>query len=304
MSAKSSFDRIGESAVRLTVGLGALLLVGLLAVPAMGQDSTDDVPSPIGTGSPAHVARAPGICPAPLNVCYYDLGAGQGNPNQVNAITTAGHTPVDVVVPDAATLADCDVLFAQNPSNGGFGAEWMTGLGDIDAAVLAGMALVFHDRRVDGAPMNVPGLAANCVRETSGDTANIDIVNAGTVTAGLDDSSLDGGTLSSHGYCDSLPAGALNILSRTVTSESVTFSYPYGDGRVVYSTIPLDFYLDGLGPNPPQDDMVSVYAPNVVAYAGEFCEAGVPTLPGGAKVLLLLALLALPMFLSRHRQRT
>ncbi|MBI5380157.1 MAG: hypothetical protein HZA23_08430, partial [Nitrospirae bacterium] len=41
----------------------------------------------------------------------------------------------------------------------------------------------------------------------------------------------------------------------------------YGAGCVVYSTIPLDYYLAGAGPNPPRDNFNNIYAPNVVAYA-------------------------------------
>jgi hypothetical protein len=235
---RSFFDAVREPAVRWP-GARAItvLTVALLAAPVFGQDSTDDNPRPIGTGRPAHVAQSVGTCPAPLNVCYYDLSFGQGDPDQVPPILTAGHTPVDAVVPDAATLADCAVLFAENPSNGSFSAEWSANLTDIDAAVQGGMVLVFHDRYVTGATMNIPGMmGANCVRDFA-DDANVDIVNAGTaVTSGLTNASLDGGNSSSHGYCDALPGGAVNILSRSAAGESVLFSYPHGAGEVAYST--------------------------------------------------------------------
>ncbi len=83
----------------------------------------------------------------------------------------------------------------------------------------------------------------------------------------MDSSSLDGGGSSSHGYATeaSLPPGAVNLLSRPAATEAVTFSYPYGAGWVVYSSIPLDFFLAGNGPAAFRD----IYAPNVVEYGCE-----------------------------------
>ncbi len=88
----------------------------------------------------------------------------------------------------------------------------------------------------------------------------------------LDNSSLDGGTSSSHGYVDTttLPAGGQVITHRPVATQGVTISYPYGAGTVIYSTIPLDYYLDGSGPAFTQQNMVQVYTPNLIAaFAGD-----------------------------------
>jgi hypothetical protein len=49
--------------------------------------------------------------------------------------------------------------------------------------------------------------------------------------------------------------------------EGATVQYPYGEGRVIYSTIPLDYYLGGSGPNPPRDNFNTVYLPNVIGWA-------------------------------------
>lgn len=279
----------------------------LVAGSVLAQTSQDDPRLGPGSGIPADVAQGNGSCPGPLNVCYYDLIFGQGNPNQVPPITTAAHSPVDIVVPDAAGLAVCDVLFAQNPSNGDYDVEWSANLADIDAAVQAGMVLIFHDRFVTDAASNMPGLGATtCIRDF-GDDANIDVVdNSTSVTNGpggiIDDSSLDGGTSSSHGYCDATtlpPMSALNILSRTVTNESVLASYQHGSGFVAYSTIPLDFYLNGIPPAAFGD----IYAPNVVQYGADlFCAGGgVPMMPDWAMIALLFVLLAIPTLLLRRR---
>lgn len=256
------------------------LVLSVLMVPAIFAQSSsrDDAKSVPGSGvSQNPMPQIGGGCPT-LNYCYYDLGVGQGNPDQVPAILTAGHTPVDIVTPDAAGLTGCDALLANNPSNGDFAAEWTSNLADLDAAVQAGMALVFHDRFVDTSPANIPGLGGTtCVRNFD-DDADIDVVdNTTSVTSGpggmVDDTTLDGGNSSSHGYCDAatLPPGApLNILSRSIASESVTHSYRNGIGAVVYSTIPLDFYLTSA------NNFADIYAPNVVQYGADLFCANVP----------------------------
>jgi hypothetical protein len=49
--------------------------------------------------------------------------------------------------------------------------------------------------------------------------------------------------------------------------EGATVQYPHGDGLVIYSTIPLDYYLGGSGSNPPRDNFNNVYLPNVIGWA-------------------------------------
>lgn len=205
------------------------------------------------------------------NVGYYAMNTGQGEAYMPSVITANGDTPVLVTVPDAATLAGLDVLFVTNGSNSGYGVEWVANLGAIDTAIANGLVLVIADRAIDIATAgNVPGAGGITFCRFCGDDANIDIVNAGTpVTAGLTNTSLDNGSSSNHGYAvaNTLPAGALNIMSDGTPSQSVTFSYPYGAGYVIYTSVPLDFYLQGNGLNPPRDDMVNIYAPNLIAYA-------------------------------------
>jgi hypothetical protein len=208
------------------------------------------------------------------NVGFYDMSFQEGNPNQVPSILTAGGAAVNVFELSAEELAGLDVLYVQNPSNGDFGFEYLSQLGAIEEAVAAGLVLVIHDRFVTTAETILPGGDGfEILREEFGDTANIDILdNTTLITSGpggaLNDASLDGGTLSSHGFAvaGSLPGDSVQILSRTNRSEIVTMCYGFGAGAVVYSTIPLDFYLDGFGPQPVSDTFRLVYAPNVVAY--------------------------------------
>lgn len=307
---------------RRTISQALVMLPLLLAATAFGQVSSRvNVPHAPAAEAPAGVpAPGAGGCARSLSACYYDLCEfvddeapigdggvclGQGDPDQVPPILAAGHSPVYIDNLDATTLLRCDILFAQNESNGGYNQEWIDALPAIAARVQSGMILVFHDRAVDdeevggggGAPTGsgtevpgnaadyIPGLAgASCARDFN-DDANIEVVTAGTaVTDGpagtIDDSSLDGGNSSSHGYCTqvSLPGGSTSFLSRTLSTEAVAFAYPYGAGTVYYSTMPLDFYLDGEGNEPPLSNYANIYAPNVLTYAGQVSPACLPTL--------------------------
>ena len=117
----------------------------------------------------------------------------------------------------------------------------------------------------------LPGTPGTIVRDFA-DGANIDIVdNTTLVTNGpggiITKTSLDGGNFSSHGWilASSAPAGARGILSQTNPAHWVLYSYPFGQGTVIYSTIPLDFYLAGFGGATINQNMQN-YAANVVAY--------------------------------------
>ncbi|MFQ5570129.1 MAG: T9SS type A sorting domain-containing protein [Rhodothermales bacterium] len=213
---------------------------------------------------------------AQTRIGYYDMSLGAGNPIQVPAITSLGHTPVDMT--DLSTTdfdnADIDVLVVQNPSNGGYGAEYTSRLADIEAWVAAGGVLIMHDRRVTEAATMLPGGSGFSLFRDFSDDADIDVRDNSTlVTNGpagvIDNTSLDGGTSSTHGFAvvGTLPGSGVFILSRSDPDEIVTFAYLFGSGCVIYSSIPLDFYLAGFGPNPPRDNFTLIYTPNVIAYA-------------------------------------
>lgn len=191
---------------------------------------------------------------AAANVGHYELCSGQGEAYLANAITTGGNTPVSITVPDATQLAGVTALLVTNCSNGGYGAEWTSNLAAIDARVQAGMRLVFFDRRVAGANLQLPGGTGLVAVSDFGDDANIDLPTSSpllTTNGGpLTQTTLDGGTSSSHGYVSagSLPTGGVVWAHRTAASEAVIIAYPRGAGTVVYSTIPGDYYLSGSGP--------------------------------------------------------
>ncbi len=217
-------------------------------------------------------------------VGYYDMSAGSGVASQVPPIIAAGHTDVSMNDLTTADLAAIDILFVQNSSNGSYGAEYLSHVADINNWVYSGGILVLHDRFVDDAETILPGGAGfNIIRNFS-NSAAIDILdNTTLVTNGpggiLNNTSLDGGNSSSHGFAviGSLPGNGTFILSRPNPAEIVTFSYPEGAGAVIYSSIPLDFYLRGGGNNPPRDNINNIYAPNILAYAASLIAGVVPT---------------------------
>ncbi len=213
------------------------------------------------------------------NVGYYDMDLGEGNANQVEPITTAGHTAVNITDPTTAQLAAVDVLFVQNPDNGAFGAEYVSRLADIQAFVSAGGGLIIHDRYVEDAESILPDSEGFDIIRGFGNGTQIDVLNDTTlVTNGpggvIDDTSLDGGNSSNHGFAvtGSLPLDAARILSTSDPDQIVTFSYGHGAGCVVYSSIPLDFYLGGDNP------FDAIYAPNVVAYGAAGCAEPIPAI--------------------------
>ena len=84
------------------------------------------------------------------------------------------------------------------------------------------------------------------------------------------ETNLDGGMNSNMGFVNlgtvTIP-GRVGLIHTGAANNSVTFSYPFGAGFVIYSSIPLDMFLKGLGPAAPSAAFRTIYAPNVLAYA-------------------------------------
>ena len=210
----------------------------------------------------------------PAVVGYYDMSFGEGAEYMVNEITLSGHTAVNVTDLSAAELAGIDVLYVLNPDNLSQGSEFVANLANIFDAVDHGMTLMIHDREVDNAEAILPGGAGfNIIRDFS-DGANIDLLPdaIGTIDNGpggvLTDATLDDGGWSNHGFAveGTLPGDADLLLSRTNDSELVTFGYHHGDGYVVYSSIPLDYYSSGGFAGSLTPDEAELYAANVINF--------------------------------------
>ena len=291
-----------------------LLIVGVLLLQGCNEASISEIDGPV-SASTANGGELSSTDPAsenvkPLNpvmpaetgealaatgvrVGYYRITSGVGTADMVPPITAGGHTAVLLENVTANDLDNIDVLFIDNPSNSNYtggGGEFVSALTDINNWVNAGGIMVFHDRRVVEAATVLPGGSEFDILRDFGDDSNIDVLDATTIVTNgpggtVDNTTLDGGTSSSHGYAvdSSLPTTGSFILSRTAPAEVVTFSYCSGSGGVVYSTIPLDFYLVGLGPPAVVPNFRDVYAPNVVDYAAQgFCvtEIDVDIYPG------------------------
>ena len=188
-------------------------------------------------------------------VGYYSMTNGQGIASQVDEITNNGDTAVNVTSPNAAQLASLDSLYVVNPSNGNFGAEYMSNLAAITAAVNGGMNLIIFDRYVTNAQTILPGGSSITAVRAPASDINVAAGAPAGFTNGpngtINNSTFDNGNYSHHGYVTlgSLPAGATPLLTTANASQIVAFTYPVGAGNVFYSTIPLDYYTGASNPN-------------------------------------------------------
>ncbi|MBE0495145.1 MAG: tandem-95 repeat protein [Campylobacterales bacterium] len=181
-------------------------------------------------------------------VGYYDMNNGEGASAQTDSIETAGLTGLKLFTLSAEELSGIDTLYVQNPSNDNYGSEYLTQLDAITTAVSQGMTLIIHDRYVTNGAQILPGGESIIFHRLAGNLYDIDIADEGLKTGlggAIDDTSLDGGGYSNHGYVElsSLPEGAVVLMTNGNPNQVVTFSYQYGSGTVIYSTIPLDYYL-------------------------------------------------------------
>jgi hypothetical protein len=248
-------------------------LIAKVTTATSGASTLDPPIPPAAPAATPAVARArvtAALVAGAKQVGYYDMTTASGQPYQVTPITAAGATAIDITDPSSQQLAHLNVLWVNNPDNGGYSSPYVARLTDIAAAVQAGMVLVIHDRFVSGAAGILPGGDGFSVNRDFTESADINLRDTSTpITVGLTDASLDGGNASSHGFtlASTLPETAKLALTATTPSHIVTFCYPVGLGAVIYSTIPLDFYLQNQGNSQLNTNMDTIYAPNVVTYA-------------------------------------
>lgn len=246
------------------------------------------------------------------NIGYYEISAGQGQAYQVAAITQTGNTPVLMTSLSPAALAGINALYVLGSSNGAYPASWTAALPDIQVAALAGLKVAIFDRATDPANNtagNMPGLSGvTFVRDT---TPSVDpVANGNPIVNGpfgvIGATTLDGGNSSAHGYGTSatLPAGAVPILNDGNATNVQMFSYPIGAGTVYYSSVPMDFYING-GNDPPRTAMLNILLRNTlaaIAGGGPVVAVLVPTLSQWG-LLLLALLLGATAFVMRKRLR-
>ena len=179
-------------------------------------------------------------------------------------------------MPSLGNLAPFDVIFILHQRN-----DSILSLGSAAAAlnqwVLDGGILVVHDRNVNQARVWVPGLGATTWANAYPSTCDLGADAAVTVQGSfgvLNDSSLDGGNWSLHGFSPSpLPPQSLRAL-KFQNGLTAAIAYPHGQGWVYYSTMPLDHYLAGNG-IPSMVTNARVYAKNVAErMIARACTAG------------------------------
>ena len=207
------------------------------------------------------------------NVGYFTDGGTPGN--QGLAISASGNTPVAIVDITTFDFSTVKAVFLNEADNGGFSPDLISRLSALDNFVGSGGHLIMHDRFV-AFPENTPAMHPFLfghpeiqVQRDFNNPNNIDLLPAGvTAFPSLTDSSLDNGNFSSHGfgYATSIPIGATAFLSRGgAPGEVVAFQYGYGLGSVYYSTIPLDYYLNGFSNDPTLDANMFVMATSIVS---------------------------------------
>lgn len=203
---------------------------------------------------------------------YYDMTVGEGVASDATPITNASVGAKKIVDLSSSELNSISSLVVYNESNSAYGAEFLAQLATLQGWVHDGGVLVLFDRYVDNAESILPGIAgADIRRDFSGGDAALDFVNtAGKFAVGpggtLNNASLDGGSSSNHGYTllSSLAGtGAVAIQTTNDATHITTFGYEYGAGTIVYSTIPLDYYI-GNHSMPAFDE----FATNVMAWMG------------------------------------
>ena len=163
-----------------------------------------------------------------------------GDPSTL--ITAAGHTPVAVATPNAASLASLDALILASCGQ-------MSANADINAAVNNGMRLIVEDWGPNaGTAAALPGTPAVTIVSQSGN--NIELPAGSPIVSGpggtLTSTSLDNHNSSYHGYANSpLPGGAVALLTTSDPAQVTAFAYGHGAGQVVYASMPVDASYPG-----------------------------------------------------------
>ncbi len=210
-------------------------------------------------------------------VGYYEAanGSGGNNAGWAAPITDLDYTAVSLDNLTATDLAGLSAVFILNQDNEGYGSELLANRPALADYVANGGVLIIHDRYVSGAETILPGLSGENIIRDFADAANIDFVNdysAAAVGPGgsLDDASLDHGSWSNHGFAfeGTLNSDVARVQTTGDTSHIVSFAYAYGAGAVYYSSIPLDYYLSGLG-GATLDAAMKAYTENVLSWAVE-----------------------------------
>ena len=216
------------------------------------------------------------FAPVQPRVGYYQAAewAQKYLPGYTVPITNLGYDAVHLDTLTGASLAGLDAIFLLNGDNEFYNPELLAAQPTLADYVFHGGVMIIHDRFVDDAEKLLPGLTGERIKRNLGPSREeVNFVrDDGTIAHGpggdLDDASLDGGNGSNHGFAfdATLPDDVVRVLTADDPERVVGFAYSYGAGAVYYSSIPLDFYLTPLTPQ-PLGELMEHYAENVISWA-------------------------------------
>lgn len=189
--------------------------------------------------------------------CYYAQG------DTAAVIREAGHTPVPLASLDAASLAPLGALMYES-CNGLYTSGVV-----VDQAVANGMVLVVHPWSY-GQTVELPGR----LRLTSVEDQTATLFPPGSPALAGPGGRLDSATpyiSYPQGFWarTALPVGSQVVATSDANADYVAaFAYNHGRGRVVASTVALNYFLlNGSGQNDADAAEVRTYASNLVAWA-------------------------------------
>ena len=220
--------------------------------------------------------------PVPLNVGYYDLQLGTGRAEQATPIQFIGETATNITDISTVDYSTLDMLFVQNPNSGSLVGPYIAqaNLDRVADFVSNGGVLIFHDRHVTTTASILPDVPGTFTQDIGSTRTEFEVINDNNHVAQgpggvITDTNLESANSLSFGFvnAETTPVGAMGFLSRNDANHWISYAYPVDQGWVIYSSIPLDFYL--IAGNP--EIMRSTYAPNILAQGRALLKKGLDT---------------------------
>lgn len=213
-------------------------------------------------------------------VGYWDISSNSSATYLVDELTENGFDAVALTGFTLAQLQGLDALYLVNPENSYIGLSSQE-VSDLTTAVENGLDLVFFDRNVSQAAQVLPGATdVSFTRFGDANDSQIDVYPGAptsfTSAFGLiDDSVLDGGDSSNHGFASlgTLPNGAVPLLTDGNNDHITAFSYQHGQGTVFYSTIPADYYSASAYSSITPDEITTLVG-NAISHTANLTEVG------------------------------
>tara|TARA_Y100000589_G_scaffold84966_2_gene78950 strand:- start:75352 stop:92235 length:16884 start_codon:yes stop_codon:yes gene_type:complete len=200
-------------------------------------------------------------------VGYYNMSSNSGVSSQLPPITAAGLQGASITDLNNDNLTEYTILFVELPSNSSnsYSSTYINNSAKIAQFVDDGGVLIVHDRSTGNSNRVLPGNPGTAYRDVDSNVslapdAPADFVSGpgGTIT----NSTLDGSS-ASHGYVlgNTVEPGSYPLIVQADNGQWVTYVYPYGRGKVVYSSTPLDYFLVNY-----RSGISDIYPANLLSY--------------------------------------